>query len=362
MLDFTSALYLGLRHPSASLRPWTEFTTGVPAALRPPPGATEVARTLAALKGCERATLGPSTLHLFWDLFTILSGTRAAILMDAGLYPIARWGIERAASRGVPVGRFPHHGAAALQRRVAFYARRGLRPVVATDGFCPNCGRPAPLGDYLEIVRAFDGRLVIDDSQALGILGHGPGPGTPYGRGGGGSLNWHGIEGPEMVVVSSLAKGFGVPVAVLAGSRTTVRRFETKSDTRIHTSPPSMAALHAAERALAVNRERGDFLRFRLAQLVRHFRHRLAEVGFSARGGLFPVQNMTLPSGIDAPTLHARLLRFGVRAVLRRDAISGGAILSFLITARHRPEDVNRAAVALVEAAGELRSRRAQGR
>lgn len=362
MPDFTSALYLGLRHPSASLRPWTHFTSGVPAALRPPPGAPEVARRLAALQGCESATLGPSTLHLFWDLFTILSGARVAILMDAGLYPIARWGVERAASRGVPVDRFPHHDAAALQQRVEPYARRGLRPVVATDGFCPNCGRPAPLGAYLEIVQAFDGRLVIDDSQVVGILGRARGPGAPYGRGGGGSLRWHGIEGPEMIVVSSLAKAFGVPVAVLAGSRATVRLFETKSDTRIHSSPPSVAALHAAERALAINRECGDFLRLRLARLVQRFRRHLAELGFSAGGGLFPVQNMTLPSRIDAPTLHARLLRFGVRAVLWRDAISGGAILSFLITARHRPEDVDRAAVALVEAIGERPRHRAQGR
>jgi hypothetical protein len=30
MLDFTSALYLGFRHPNRSLRPWSQFTTGVP--------------------------------------------------------------------------------------------------------------------------------------------------------------------------------------------------------------------------------------------------------------------------------------------------------------------------------------------
>ena len=33
VLDFTSALYLGLQHPSRSLRPWRQFTTGAPAAL-----------------------------------------------------------------------------------------------------------------------------------------------------------------------------------------------------------------------------------------------------------------------------------------------------------------------------------------
>ena len=67
MIDFTSALYLGLHHPSWALRQWSQFTTGVPAALASPPDAQVVAKELAALQGCEWGLLGPSTLHLFWD-------------------------------------------------------------------------------------------------------------------------------------------------------------------------------------------------------------------------------------------------------------------------------------------------------
>ena len=72
MLDFTSALYLGLRHPSASLPPWDALTIGRPAALAEPPDAEAVAAEIASLQGCEAATLLPSTLHLFWDLFRVL--------------------------------------------------------------------------------------------------------------------------------------------------------------------------------------------------------------------------------------------------------------------------------------------------
>jgi 8-amino-7-oxononanoate synthase len=78
VLNFTSALYLGLRHPSWSLRPWAQLTTGAPAALAPPPGARMVADMLAALQGCERAALAPSTLHLFWDLFGMV-GSRPSV-------------------------------------------------------------------------------------------------------------------------------------------------------------------------------------------------------------------------------------------------------------------------------------------
>jgi hypothetical protein len=254
MLDFTSALYLGLRHASWSLRPWAQLTTGAPAALVAPPGARAVADALAALQGCQRGTLAPSTLHLFWDLFGMLPNHGVAIYISGGTYPIARWGVERAAARGVPVRSFPHHDAAALWRQLQRDASRQLRPVVVADGLCPDCGAPAPVAAYLENVRAFGGLLILDDTQALGVLGSAPKPDAPYGHDGGGSLPWSGVGGPDVLVGSSLAKGFGVPVAVLAGSETMIGRFKATSETRVHCSPPSLAVIHAAEGALEVNR------------------------------------------------------------------------------------------------------------
>jgi 8-amino-7-oxononanoate synthase len=171
MLDFTSSLYLGLRHASGSLRPWDQLTTGVPAALAAPPGSDKVAEGLAALVNCDRATLAPSTLHLFWDWFGMLRSDRVGIYMDAGVYPIARWGVERAGSRGVPLHTFPHHDVAALRRLLRQDRDRRLRPVVVTDGFCPGCSRHAPIAAYLDSVRAYGGQLVMDDTQALGVFG-----------------------------------------------------------------------------------------------------------------------------------------------------------------------------------------------
>src|SRR5262245_42342867 len=69
MIDLTRSLYLGLRHPRSTLDDWDGLTSGVPAALGEPGPALAVARDLAGLLGVERASLGTSTLHLFWDLF-----------------------------------------------------------------------------------------------------------------------------------------------------------------------------------------------------------------------------------------------------------------------------------------------------
>jgi 8-amino-7-oxononanoate synthase len=346
VLDFTSVLYLGMWHPSGSLRPWARLTTGVPAALAAPPGSADVARELAALQGCQRGSVAPSTLHLFWDLFESLSGTRSAIFMDEGLYPVGRWGVERAASRGVPVMPFQHHDPGALLRRLN-QGRGGRRPVVVADGLCPACGGSAPIADYLEIARARGGRLVLDDTQALGILGHSPDCDDPYGRGGGGSLRRCGAAGSDVILVSSLAKGFGVPVAVISGAASVIGDFEAQSQTRVHTSPPAVPVISAAQHALQVNQEQGDAARRRLARLVIHFRRRVADAGLHAAGGLFPVQTIHTAPGVDVMAIHARLLQLGVRTVLGRGRECGGARIRFLINARHRGQDIERAVDAL---------------
>ena len=92
MHDFTSALYLGMYHQSISLSPWESFTTGVPAALKEPKESYQAARKIAEMQGCDDGMLAPSTLHLFLDLFRILSRKGGIIFIDEGAYPIARWG------------------------------------------------------------------------------------------------------------------------------------------------------------------------------------------------------------------------------------------------------------------------------
>jgi len=349
VIDLTSSLYLGLKHDSRSVPGWERLTTGVPAALAQAPAVGTLAQGLAGLIGTEAATLAPSTLHAFWDLFAGMDA--GEIHVDAGTYPIAWWGAERARCRGAVVRPFRHHDPAALRQAVAAEGRGrnpedGRRLVVLTDGFCPGCGRVAPIESYLAIVAPVGGLVVVDDTQALGVLGT-PAPGHPFGRGGGGTARWLQLSSPGLIVVASLAKGFGVPVATVAGSDAAMRRYVAKSETRVHCSPPSNAHLSAAISALRINAARGDALRRHLAGLVSQFRAMLGALGMPLTPGLFPVQSTGAATGLDLEMVHLRLAELGVKTVLNWPRCRQGIALTFIITAAHRKTDITQVAQAV---------------
>jgi 8-amino-7-oxononanoate synthase len=336
VLDFASALYLGWRHASRDLPPWRALSEGRPAALAEPAGAREAAAELAELLGREAALLLPSTLHLFWDLAGVLIRDGATIYMDRTAYPLARWGAERGAALGHPPVPFAP-SAAALAAALGRTLAPGRRPVVFTDGLQPVVRRQPPWRAYLALVRRHRGLLVQDDTQALGVCG-------AHGRG-------SALAGPGVLVAASLAKGFGVPVAVLAGESALIGRFAAASQTREHASPPSVAVIAALARALALNRARGDAARARLADAVRRFRVRLEQGGLACDGGAFPVQSPRLPPGTDVARLHAALEQRGVRTVLHRARDGHAPRLSFLLSAAHPPAAVERAAQLLLDVA-----------
>jgi 8-amino-7-oxononanoate synthase len=344
--DFCSALYLGLNHARRELPDWNRLTLGKPAALEEAPSARRVAAKLAALQGCEQGVLGVSTLHLLWDWFGIVARSSSEVFLDAGAYPVARWGAERALSLGAPVREFRHHNPAHLSLMLS-RAGRGRKPIVLTDGMCPACGTAAPLLEYWRAVRRYDGLLVIDDTQALGIWGKQRSSHDPFGHGGGGSLHSAQLERKEgIVVISSLAKAFGAPVAALASSGRAVREFVARSETRIHTSPPSLANVAAATRALSWNQIYGDPIRNRLVRLVRLFRRRVfEELGVLPVGGCFPVQSLC---SVDGLGIQQALREHGIEALLLRERRTHPGIrVSFLLRADHSAHDIEAVAGAI---------------
>ncbi|UOQ68149.1 hypothetical protein [Hymenobacter volaticus] len=290
MLDFTSALYLG--PPTFSVPTNLPLTTGRPAALQEPGWQRRIAEMVANRQGLETGLLAPSTLHLFWDVLA-LAPSSAVIFIDQAMYPIGHWGAARAALRGLPVVPFDADNLPALRRLLHIYRQQGHIPWLLTDGWRLAQEGPAPLSCYQELLRP-DPRsvLLLDDTQAFGVLGAKPSAQHPLGQGGGGSLPYAGVRGPGIVCISSLAKGLGVPVAVLTGSRKWVARFARRSATRVHNSPVSNWHAWAAGQALHRDAARtGNAARQQLAQRIREFRRKMGQLAGNWQAAGFRCRN-----------------------------------------------------------------------
>lgn len=231
MLDFLSCAYLGLRHASSELSGWPALTTGRPAALGGAALADLAARELAHLQGMEDGIAAASTLHLAVDIFTLGLPSDAELHWDAHVYPVWRVALDLARRKTCML--LPPHDPDALARRLVV---GGGRPVLVTDSYCVECGRPAPLDAYLALLHRHHGLLVVDDTQGLGVFGA---PGLEvFGDGGRGIPAAQGIAGdPALLLIASLAKAFSAPMAVLSGASALLAPLRNGLS-RLHSSPP----------------------------------------------------------------------------------------------------------------------------
>ena len=98
------------------------------------------------------------------------------------------------------------------------------------------------------------------------------------------------------MIVASLAKAFGVPLAMIAGPPDLVASTWQRGPTVVHSSPPSAPVGLAAIRALHVNGRVGDRLRDRLLALLDRLHGRLGRGGIRVDSERFPVVRVPVPT------------------------------------------------------------------
>jgi 8-amino-7-oxononanoate synthase len=337
MIDFTSSLYLGMKHSSKELNGWEQLTTGVPAALGEAGLALQVGNYVAEMQGLEEGLTAPSTLHLYWDLFDYLCQQPVALFIDEKVYPVSRYGIEKLLVRQIPVHPFRHFDAAHVAELIRKYSTGSTIPVVVSDGWCSSCGNAAPLRQYAALVKPLHGAVIVDDTQAFGILGAGRKNNKPFGEGGGGLLQWQGVQPDAMITIVSLAKGLGVPMSVISSTQQFIGAFAGYSQTRVNSSPVSLAHLQAAMNAFRINRLEGEERRSTLWRNICLLRSLLMQAGIQVQGGIFPVQTIRCHSRQQTIRLWEALKKSHIRSVLITPHGEQQPALSLIIHSDHTP-------------------------
>jgi glycine C-acetyltransferase len=174
--------------------------------------------------------------------------------------------------------------------------------MVITDGVFSMEGAIANLPDIVEICRAHDAVLVVDDSHATGVLG-------PTGRG---TAEHFGMLGEIDIITSTLGKALGGAAGGFVASTEAVCDYLTqraRPQLFSNALPPTVAASSLASvQYLEAHPERVA----RLHQNARYFREQLIGLGFKPLPGETPIIPVILGETAHAIRMSELLLDEGV--------------------------------------------------
>jgi len=179
---------------------------------------------------------------------------------------------------------------------------RGQRKLILTDGVFSMEGDLARLPDILELARAHDAVVLVDDSHGVGVVG-------ATGRG---VAEHYGVLGQVDVMTGTLGKALGGAAGgYVASSEAVCELLAQRSRPQLFSNalPPTVAC--SARAAIGVLRTRPDLVA-RLHENTRWFRHALAEAGFEPLPGESAIIPIIVGETARAIELSEQLLDRGV--------------------------------------------------
>src|SRR5574338_1153987 len=194
------------------------------------------------------------------------------------------------------------HGDLDHLRELLTAAKYRRTRMVITDGVLSMEGAIAPLPDLIEICRAHDAVLVVDDSHATGVLG----------PSGGGTAEHFGVHGEVDIITSTLGKALGGAAGGFVAAADAVCDYLTQRarPQRFSNALPCTVAgsALASVRFLEAHPERVRTLRENAA----YFRDQLLALGFKPLPGETPIIPVILGETSAAIRMSGMLLDEGV--------------------------------------------------
>jgi glycine C-acetyltransferase len=300
----------------------------------------ELERRLSGFLGTEDAILYSSCFDANGGLFETLLGPDDVIISDELNHASIIDGVRlcKAERR-----RYRNRDMADLEIQLAESTGARYR-LVATDGVFSMDGYLAPLDQIVELAERYDALVMVDDSHAVGFMGH-KGAGTP---------ELFGVQDRIDIVTGTLGKALGG-----ASGGYTAARAEIVEMLRQRSRPylfsnslaPSIAA--AAIAALDLLESSGELLA-RLSENTAYFRSQMSAHGFDIPQSDHPIVPIMIGDAVQAAAMADRLLTDGiyVRAFSFPVVPRGKARIRTQMSAAHTQDDLDRAIGAFVRARG----------
>lgn len=344
MLMFASYSYLGLlgdpRLAAAAQAAAAEYGTGTHG-VRLLAGTLHLHRELeaaiAAFAGRTDALTFSSGYATNLAAITALVGRRDVVICDKLDHASL---LDGCALSGAELVRFRHNDLADLERCLKRAAPKVTKLVVVDAVFSMD-GDIAPLPGLVELCRAYDAWLMVDEAHSLGVLG-------ATGRG----LEEHfGLDGVIDVKMGTLSKAIPSVGGYLAGNTDLIQLFRHAARPFIFSAalpPPQVAAARAALDVLAAEPERVT----RVQANARYFRDRLRALGFNTLNTETAIVPLICGSDERAYRMVRECQQRGVFAlpVVSPAVPEGLARLRATVTAAHTRDEIDCALEVLAQA------------
>ncbi len=196
--------------------------------------------------------------------------------------------------------------------------------LIATDGLYPAACKIPRAGELLELLPKGRGALLIDDCHAFGVLGE-------RGRG---SLEYHSLSDPRVLISGTFSKAIGCHGGFVAGSRAQIEALRLHAHAYVGSTAFPAAIAEAVLAALKLL-DSTDSPLPRLHANLQRVRRNLAELGLTPHEHPIPVFALKLGSIQRMRALHEHLYAAGLFIPLVEYPDGQGAYLRLALCAAH---------------------------
>ncbi|OCB99103.1 8-amino-7-oxononanoate synthase [Bacillus amyloliquefaciens] len=224
---------------------------------------------------------------------------------------------------------YRHIDMADLENKLASVQSRDRRFIV-TDGVFSMDGTIAPLDSIMALAKQYQAFVIVDDAHATGVLG----------ENGGGTSEYFGVS-PD-VVIGTLSKAVGTEGGFAAGSNIFIDFLLNHARTFIFQTAVAPAICAASHMAFDIIKGMHGTRRVLLSS-VNTIKTRLADMGFTVRGGDTPILPVIIGDAKTAVSAAALLEKKGICApAIRPPAVPDGeSRIRLTVTADRSLQDID---------------------
>ncbi|HEV2986216.1 MAG TPA: pyridoxal phosphate-dependent aminotransferase family protein [Vicinamibacterales bacterium] len=337
-LMFGSNNYLGLTlHPdvvAAAQRALAECgagTTGSRTANGTLAMHEDLERQFAEWFGKRHALIFSTGYQANLSLIGGLCGPGDVILIDrdshASIYDATR-------QTGSQVIGFRHNSPESLRKKLERISTRDRNRLVVVEGLYSIRGDVAPLGEIVEVCRAYDAYLLVDEAHSLGT----------YGATGLGCAEEQGVLDQVDFIVGTFSKSLAGIGGVCVSNHPELRALHFLARAYVFTASGSPSNIASVAAALQVIRQHPE-LRQTLWANIRALRKGLEETGYVIGASESPIVPILIGDEDRTVALWTRLLAAGlyVNVILPPGCPKDDCVLRASCSAAHTPEHLSRA-------------------